>query len=241
MRASHHPPRRPPAQRADLRKALLDPECNKCPDGTAVAKPSREGTTACTGCGKVLDSCRISQEAEWRTFSNDDGAKGSTADPNRVGSASNPLTEGLQFATTADINGRTITISEGSADSKKHRQAKKVFAMHRFMDRFGSKVPVSLALRGDGALPCDTMPFSRMVDLFQPERFCLTQRHATAAAPMARLPPVCHTETRHKSHFTSSPHPLSCFVFDVLIVRVLDGASPLITPNPPPPRKVESV
>lgn len=67
-------------------KVALVPECRECgPSGMGdrvVLDPSG-GKFVCTDCGLVVGERLITDESEWRTFSNDHGA--GNDDRNRIG------------------------------------------------------------------------------------------------------------------------------------------------------------
>lgn len=61
--------------------------CSDCKRETEVVFDHSAGDTVCSECGLVLESHSIDETSEWRTFANESNDN----DPNRVGSASNPL------------------------------------------------------------------------------------------------------------------------------------------------------
>ena len=71
--------------------------CRDCKRPTEVVIDHGSGDTICTGCGLVLEHHFIDETCEWRTFA--DTEKDGN-DPNRVGSASNPLLTNTHLSTT---------------------------------------------------------------------------------------------------------------------------------------------
>jgi len=76
--------------------------CSDCKRETEVVFDHSAGDTVCSECGLVLESRSIDETSEWRTFANESNDN----DPNRVGSASNPLlTDGGLSTYIAKPNG----------------------------------------------------------------------------------------------------------------------------------------
>eukprot|EP00658_Telonema_sp_P-2_P028243 TRINITY_DN2167_c0_g2_i1.p1 TRINITY_DN2167_c0_g2~~TRINITY_DN2167_c0_g2_i1.p1 ORF type:complete len:360 (+),score=66.25 TRINITY_DN2167_c0_g2_i1:135-1214(+) len=78
--------------------------CKMCPDDNPdVVEDYATGDAICRGCGLVIEGGIIDMSSEWRTFASD----GNTADPSRVGAASNPLLNdsGLSTMVARDTGG----------------------------------------------------------------------------------------------------------------------------------------
>lgn len=89
-----------------------DLHCAECNTGDHIIVDYHTGTNICTECGMVIGGQIISEESEWRSFSDGDKKRGS--DPNRVGGPDNP---NLGDGTLATMIGRD---SDGKWSSKQH-------------------------------------------------------------------------------------------------------------------------
>ncbi|UZJ56794.1 hypothetical protein CBS101457_006114 [Exobasidium rhododendri] len=72
----------------DLSLRLLCPDCKVDPPN--LVEEFASGDVVCGDCGLVVGDKIIDTRSEWRTFANEEGD-----DPSRVGSANNPLMDGL--------------------------------------------------------------------------------------------------------------------------------------------------
>lgn len=75
----------------DLNFRLICKDCRKRPP--SIVEDYKAGDLICGDCGLVFPMRIIDTRSEWRNFSNDTGA--AQDDPSRVGSAENPLLEGV--------------------------------------------------------------------------------------------------------------------------------------------------
>lgn len=72
----------------DLNVRLVCPDCQTIPPN--ITEEFASGDLVCADCGLVLGDRIVDTRSEWRTFANEDGD-----DPSRVGSASNPILDGI--------------------------------------------------------------------------------------------------------------------------------------------------
>ncbi|SCL96071.1 transcription initiation factor TFIIB, putative [Plasmodium chabaudi chabaudi] len=72
--------------------------CPDCKEKGIIICDTSEGTQICNGCGLVVESNILSEEQEWRNFSNDGQSKGN--DRNRVGEVSDIWLENNLTSTT---------------------------------------------------------------------------------------------------------------------------------------------
>ncbi|EAA18727.1 transcription initiation factor iib [Plasmodium yoelii yoelii] len=72
--------------------------CPDCKEKGIIICDTSEGTQICNGCGLVIETNILSEEQEWRNFSNDGQSKSN--DRNRVGEASDIWLENNLTSTT---------------------------------------------------------------------------------------------------------------------------------------------
>lgn len=72
--------------------------CPDCKEKGIIICDTSEGTQICNGCGLVVETNILSEEQEWRNFSNDGQSKGN--DRNRVGETSDIWLENNLTSTT---------------------------------------------------------------------------------------------------------------------------------------------
>lgn len=69
--------------------------CPNCRDRGVIVYDNHSGDELCSDCGQILESRVMSEEQEWRSFSNSDGGSGN--DRSRVGGVNDSwLEEGIQ-------------------------------------------------------------------------------------------------------------------------------------------------
>ena len=73
----------------------LVPDCPECKTDERVILDSAGGKFVCRNCGLVCGDRLVTDESEWRTFSDEKGV----ADRNRVGGPDNPLLESNELST----------------------------------------------------------------------------------------------------------------------------------------------
>ncbi|GLT75525.1 hypothetical protein SLA2020_472430 [Shorea laevis] len=83
-------------------------QCFDCKKETEVIVDHRSGDTICSGCGLVLESYRIDDTSEWRTFADDSDSR----DPNRVGSPTNPFLDGGGLSTCITSSRKDGSVTE---------------------------------------------------------------------------------------------------------------------------------
>lgn len=117
--AQHSPPSpvetnlpRPPQRSAsdfapDLNVRLICPDCKIDPPN--VTEEFSSGDLVCADCGLVLGDRIVDTRSEWRTFANEDGD-----DPSRVGSAANPILDGI----TEQLESRIAARDGGTGTSR---------------------------------------------------------------------------------------------------------------------------
>ncbi|KAI3627168.1 transcription initiation factor IIB [Malassezia furfur] len=91
----------------DLNVRLMCPECQTVPPN--ITEEFASGDLVCADCGLVLGDRIVDTRSEWRTFANEDGD-----DPSRVGSASNPILDGI----TEQLESRIGTRDGGTGTSR---------------------------------------------------------------------------------------------------------------------------
>ncbi|MES1922425.1 Transcription initiation factor IIB [Bonamia ostreae] len=118
----------------------IQPTCPECVQ-SVVVKDTREGQNVCTSCGLVLGHRIISDDTEWRTFSesNDKGV-----DMNRVGGPSHPLLEEEEVGSTqigkGANNNHILTRNQIRASSGKSQQ---LFNHYKTIDEINYKLKLS--------------------------------------------------------------------------------------------------
>ncbi|PKI84883.1 transcription initiation factor IIB [Malassezia vespertilionis] len=91
----------------DLNVRLLCPECQTVPPN--ITEEFASGDLVCADCGLVLGDRIVDTRSEWRTFANEDGD-----DPSRVGSAANPILDGI----TEQLESRIAARDGGTGTSR---------------------------------------------------------------------------------------------------------------------------
>jgi len=108
--------------------------CEDCQSGENVIQDSRGGKLVCTGCGLVVNHKLISDDAEWRNFSESD-RRG--ADPNRVGGAYDELLgAGANMLTLVGEEGRMAALQKHQFSS----QERKMMQAYDIIKKFTSKL-----------------------------------------------------------------------------------------------------
>jgi len=93
--------------------------CEDCETGENVIHDSRGGRLVCTGCGLVVNNKLISDDAEWRNFSESD-RRG--ADPNRVGGGYDELLgEGANMLTLVGDDSKLAMLQKHQFTSKERK------------------------------------------------------------------------------------------------------------------------
>jgi len=93
--------------------------CDDCKSGENVIQDPRGGTLVCTQCGLVVSNKLISDDAEWRNFSESD-RRG--ADPNRVGGGYDELLgAGANMLTLVGDEGRLAAVQKHQFTSEERK------------------------------------------------------------------------------------------------------------------------
>lgn len=122
----------------------------KCPEckTSEIITDYREGNNICTNCGLILGGQLISEESEWRTFS-DDGA-GKKDDGNRVGGPENPLYN-LSLGTmignsTSSGDNSSSALSKYQNASLMNNQYKVLTTGFRMISQLGNRLALSASI-----------------------------------------------------------------------------------------------
>eukprot|EP01053_Blabericola_migrator_P007130 Blabericola_migrator_1__7129@NODE_360_length_9432_cov_135_447517_g288_i0_p3_GENE_NODE_360_length_9432_cov_135_447517_g288_i0NODE_360_length_9432_cov_135_447517_g288_i0_p3_ORF_typecomplete_len334_score55_26TFIIB/PF00382_19/9_4e07TFIIB/PF00382_19/0_0015TF_Zn_Ribbon/PF08271_12/7_5e13Cyclin_C/PF02984_19/6_7e02Cyclin_C/PF02984_19/56Cyclin_C/PF02984_19/0_36zfRING_4/PF14570_6/19zfRING_4/PF14570_6/1_8DUF2614/PF11023_8/0_092DZR/PF12773_7/1_9DZR/PF12773_7/0_2DZR/PF12773_7/7_7e03zfribbon_3/PF13248_6/20zfri len=105
-------------------------ECPNCRDQGVIVYDNHSGDDLCSNCGQVLESRVMSEEQEWRTFSNTDGGSGN--DKSRVGGVNDTwMEEGVQGTTMMGGDKRFNRLAQAhelaTSASSSDRQLKTAF------------------------------------------------------------------------------------------------------------------
>ena len=91
----------------DLNVRLICKDCKTVPPN--ITEEFASGDLVCADCGLVLGDRIVDTRSEWRTFANEDGD-----DPSRVGSAANPILDGI----TEQLESRIAARDGGTGTSR---------------------------------------------------------------------------------------------------------------------------
>ncbi|KAL0480898.1 transcription initiation factor TFIIB [Acrasis kona] len=131
-----------------IRAAMVEyvQDCPTC-SGANIIEDHAQGTMICTDCGTVVADHIIDMDSEWRNFESDSGEK----DKSRVGSAQDPLLDGMDHLTTvinAGAGGKGGEYARAHFKATVNTSDKNLRSAFQRIDQMGDRIDLPERYRG---------------------------------------------------------------------------------------------